>query len=459
MPEGRTLKAAIPEKLGFLFRPAPYKVARGGRGSAKSWSFARALLLLGMQNKLRILCAREIQLSIKQSVHKLLSDQIELLDIGNLYTVFAATIQGKNGTEFSFTGLNTLTVDTIKSYEGTDICWVEEGQVITKRSWDILIPTIRKQDSEIWISYNPDLETDETHQRFTINPPKGTINVVMNWRDNPWFNENLDQKRLHCKRFRPDDYDNIWEGKCRPAEEGAIFYKQMQQVIDQGRIRAVPYDPLLKVHLVFDQGWRDSQGCILAQKVASEIRIIEYLEASQTTWNDYSVELRTRPYNWGRVFLPHDGHAKRIESNGRSSADILEALGWVIVPRVEIVELPLEEGIKQTRLRFPQLYFDKDKTDAFEALPAATPDFHATEFNGRLVECCKRYKRNINQKTEGLGEPARTPHTHGADTLRYMALNADLMLNEANEPQVDVNRFNVTMPVNDEHARNGWMAA
>jgi len=128
-----------------------------------------------------------VQLSIKQSVHKLLSDQIVVLGLEAYYDIQETLIRGRNGTEFTFAGLSTLTADTIKSFEGYDICWVEEGQVISRQSWKILIPTIRKDDSEIWVSYNPDLETDETHQRFTIHPPHDCVNVEINWRDNPWF--------------------------------------------------------------------------------------------------------------------------------------------------------------------------------------------------------------------------------------------------------------------------------
>ena len=199
------IRVSIPKKLQFLFTPSRYKVARGGRGSGKSWSFARALLILGISKRVRILCTREIQNSIKQSVHKLLADQIQQLGLTSYYTVLDNEIRGTNGTEFDFVGLSSLTVDTIKSFEGYDICWVEEGQVISKRSWDILIPTIRKDCSEIWISYNPDLETDETHQRFTVKPPNNCINVEVNWRDNPYFNDVLETERLHCKATNPDD--------------------------------------------------------------------------------------------------------------------------------------------------------------------------------------------------------------------------------------------------------------
>jgi phage terminase large subunit len=418
----------LPKKLQFLFRPSRYKVARGGRGSAKSWSFARALLIKGATQRLRILCAREVQNSIRQSVHKLLSDQIKCLGLDRYYTVLNNSIRGINGTEFSFVGLSSLTVDTIKSFEGYDICWVEEGQTISKRSWDILIPTIRKEGSEIWISYNPDLETDETHQRFTLHPPPDTINVEINWRDNPWFSSVLESERLHCKETDPDNYDNIWEGKCRPAVEGAIYYKQIQEAETNGRICNIPYDPMLRVHVVLDLGWNDSLAAGLVQRHISEIRIIEYIEVSHTKLDDFSAELKTRKYNWGRVWLPHDGFSGGLNSGGKSTYDIMKSLGWDVAQREEITEMSIEEGIRATRLAFPRIYFDRDKCNAEKAPRTEGPVKH-TNLSHRLIECLKRYRRHINRQTEAASTPVHDDYAHGADMLRYVALNADNMHN------------------------------
>ncbi len=404
------VNADFPEKLSFLFRSCRYKVARGGRGSAKSWGFARALLIKGIEQPLRILCAREIQMSIRQSVHKLLSDQIKLLGLEQYYNVLETEIRGVNGTEFNFTGLSSLTVDTIKSYEGVDICWVEEGQTISKRSWDILIPTIRKEGSEIWITYNPDLETDETHQRFTINQPANCINVAMNWRDNPWFPDVLEKERQHCLEVNPDEYYNIWEGHCRPAVEGAIYYKQIQEAENNGRICTVPYDPMLRVHAVFDLGWSDTMAIGLVQKHLSEVRFIDYIEGHQRTLDDYSHELTQKGFNWGKVILPHDGFAKG-HNTGKSSADILRALGWSVIAKEELTMLSVEEGIRATRQKFPQLYFDKEKC-------------------AKLVEALKRYRRHINQQTNSAGNPVHDDASHGADMLRYACINEDKMVNE-----------------------------
>lgn len=403
------ITAEFPEKLQFLFQPSRYKVARGGRGSAKSWSFARALLIQGASRPLRILCTREIQKSIKDSVHKLLSDQIQSLGLGSIYQVLETEIRGPNGTLFIFAGLAQHTIESIKSYEGIDRVWIEEGQVVSKRSLSILIPTIRKDGSEIWISYNPELDTDPVHDMFTINPPDDCISVLVNHSDNPWFPAVLEKERLRCMQLDPDGYENIWEGKCKPAVVGAIYYHQVAEAEANGQICNVPYDPMLKVHVVFDLGWNDSMSISLVQRIRSEIRIIKYIEDSHKTLDWYSAEMKKLNYNWGKVWLPHDGFSRDYKS-GKSTEEILKALGWNVAPREEIVELGLEEGIKATRLTFRQMFFDKRETE-------------------RLIQCVKRYRRNINQQTQEASTPRHDEYSHGADNLRYVAINAEKMTN------------------------------
>jgi phage terminase large subunit len=397
----------FPEKLAFLFEPARYKVAYGGRGSAKSWSVARALLLQATTKPLRVLCTREVQKSIKQSVHKLLSDQIQALGLGHFFEILETEIRGVNGSEFSFAGLASHTIDSIKSFEGCDRVWVEEGQAVSKRSWDVLIPTIRKPGSEIWVTYNPELETDETHQRFAVNPPPGAVVAQVNYSDNPWFPAELEAERLHCKLTAPKDYDNIWEGKCKPAVAGAIYYDEVASAEAGGRICNVPYDPLLKVHVVFDLGWNDAMAISLVQRGLSDVRVIEYIEDSHKTLDHYSALLKEKRLNWGKVYLPHDGRNKDFKT-GKSAEEIMRALGWdvAITPNMSI-----EDGIRLTRMTFPRMYFDKTKCE-------------------RLIQCAKRYRRSINQQTQEPGPPLHDEWSHGADDLRYIAVNAEHFSNE-----------------------------
>ena len=405
-------KAQFPDKLDYLFEPHRYKVAYGGRGSGKSWGFARALLIQASKknNPLRILCAREIQRSIKQSVHQLLSDQIQVLGIGHLYEVLETEIRGVNGSHISFTGLANNTVESIKSFEGVDICWIEEAQTVSKRSWDILIPTIRKPDSEIWVSFNPDLDSDDTYKRFVIDPPDNCKVVKVNWSDNPWFPKVLDAERLHSKATS-DDYDNIWEGECKTAVDGAIYANEIREAQENKRITNVPYDPELKVHVVMDLGWNDSMSVILCQKGVSDLRIIKYIEDDHRTLDSYSAELKNLPYNWGQMYLPHDGQTKDFKY-GTSAEEIMRRHGWDvrIVPRLDV-----ESGIKLARINFHRCYFDK-----------------STE---RLIECLKHYRRSINATTNEPGAPLHDEYSHGADAFRYLCVSADKFSNETWQQQ------------------------
>lgn len=401
------MNAEFPEKLEFLFQPKRIKVAYGGRGGAKSWGFARALLILAAQNPIRILCTREIQKSIKDSVHKLLSDQIEALGLGHFYEILETTIRGANGSEFSFAGLQSHTVNSIKSFEGVDVCWVEEAQTVSKRSWDILLPTIRKPGSEIWISFNPDLDTDETYKRFVTSRRDDSIVVHINADDNPWLSDELKREREQCRITDPEGYKNIWEGKCKAVVDGAIYHNEMLAAIEGGRIRPVPHDPMLKVHTIWDLGWNDCMSIILVQRSSSELRIIDYIEDSHRTLADYVAQLRQRSYNWGSDWLPHDGETKNIQT-GKSAKEVLISLGRAvqITPKLDI-----ETGIKAARLVFPRVYFDDTKTD-------------------RLVQCLKRYRRAINQITNEPGAPLHDEYSHGADAFRYLCVNADKLNNE-----------------------------
>lgn len=345
----------FPPKLQMLFEQARYKVAYGGRGSGKSWGFARALLVLAAGSKLRILCTREIQKSIKDSVHRLLSDQIQEMGLGSFYQVLETEIRGINGSNFAFSGLAALTVESIKSFEGVDIAWCEEAQNISKKSWDTLIPTIRKDGSEIWVSFNPELDSDETYQRFVVNPAPNSCVESVNYSDNPWFPEVLEQERLHCQLTNSEDYAQIWEGKCRSAVAGAIYANEVGDSIRNGRICNVPYDPRLKAHTIWDLGWNDSMTIIIAQRLRSEIRVIDYIEDSHKTLDWYCAELNKKNLNWGNDWLPHDGANKDFKT-GKSAVELLKAFGRKpkLVPQIGI-----EPGIKTGRMVFGQVYLIK----------------------------------------------------------------------------------------------------
>jgi len=196
----------------------------GGRGSAKSWSVARALLLKGAEQSLRILCTREIQRSIADSVLRLLEDQITALGLQHVYDVQRSYIRSKvNDTLFLFEGLRS-NITKIKSLEGVDICWVEEAEAISEASWNVLIPTIRKPGSEIWITFNPDLEEDPTYQRFVVNPPPSAKVVQVNFDDNPWFKQSeLASEEAYLRKVDPDGHAWVWLGQPRKHNDAQVL--------------------------------------------------------------------------------------------------------------------------------------------------------------------------------------------------------------------------------------------
>jgi len=393
-------RAEFPVKLEGLFKKSRYKVAYGGRGGAKSWGIARALLILGAKSPLRILCAREFMTSMRDSVHKLLCDQIEALSLFGFYEITQASIKGKNGTEFSFVGLKN-NIANVKSYEGVDICWVEEAQTVSRLSWNVLIPTIRKEGSEIWVSFNPELETDETYQRFVAIPPADCITMKVNWSDNPWFPDTLKLEKDALKARDEEAYNQVWEGLCRQTVDGAIFAKEMQQAEKEGRICRVPYDATKPVHAVFDLGWSDSTAIWFLQFVGMETRLIRYIEDSQKTISYYLATMQTFGYVYDTIWLPHDAENKTLAAAGRTIDDIVRAAGYKtrIMPRV-----PVLDSINAARTIFPTCYFDREHT-------------------ADGLACLRHYRYEVDPDT---GQFSRNPlhdhYSHGADAFRYIAL-------------------------------------
>ena len=239
----------FPDPFQPLFQPARYKVFYGGRGAGRSWSCARALLLMGVAKQLRILCARETQLSIADSVHKLLGEQVDILELSNFYDVQKSRIIGANGTEFLFKGIK-HNPQEIKSTEGVDVAWVEEAQAVSENSWNILIPTIRKDNSEIWITFNPGEEADPTYQRFVLNPPPGAVVKKVNWHDNPWLPKVLRDEMEYLRRVDYDAYLHVWEGEPRTISDAVIF---------KGKFTVEPFDTPTDARFYFGADWGFSQ--------------------------------------------------------------------------------------------------------------------------------------------------------------------------------------------------------
>lgn len=213
-----------PEVFEGIFAPYRYKVFYGGRGSGKSWTVAGALVWLAARVNLRVLCARELQISMADSVHKLLCDEIERQRLAPFYAVTKTGIVcAATGSEFMFKGLR-HNVNEIKSTEGIDICWVEEAQRVSEDSWSTLIPTIRKQGSEIWMTFNPEDEHDPTYKRFVANVPPNSLVRKVNYVHNPFFPETLREEMEYLKRVDFDAYLHVWEGEPKARNKSQVFH-------------------------------------------------------------------------------------------------------------------------------------------------------------------------------------------------------------------------------------------
>jgi len=397
------LNLQIPEAFTALYEPCRYKVFYGGRGGAKSWQFADALIVLGWQKVLRILCTRELQRSIRDSVHKLLRDRIRMLGLDSEYEITDTEIRGRNGTQFIFTGLKHNATE-IKSMEGIDIVWVEEAERTSHESWSILIPTIRKKDSEIWVSMNVRNKMDDSYQRFVINPPTGALVKKVGWRDNPWFPDVLMTEMLDLKKKDYEEYLHVWEGEIKAFADGAYYKQQLVDARAEGRITQVPYDPLLKVHTVWDLGIGDSTAIWFAQLTRGETRVIDYYEMSGEGLAHYAKVLQNKPYVYGQHHAPHDIRVRELGS-GKSRLEQAQALGinFDIVPNI-----PIDDGIAAVRASFPLCWFDAVKC-------------------ARGLDCLANYHREWDEdRLDWRMRPEHDYSSHAADAFRYLAVGLKL---------------------------------
>lgn len=397
------MQVEFPEKLDFLFEPARYKVAYGGRGGAKSWGFGRALVILGAQRKLRVLCAREFQNSIAESAHALLVQQIDLLGLSKFYDTQEKRILGVNGTEFIFKGLR-HNVASVKSTEGVDVCWVEEARTVSKTSWDVLIPTIRKEGSEIWISFNTELEEDETYQRFVKKPPTGARVVKIGWEDNPWFPEVLRQEALDLKERDPVAYETVWGGNCKQVLDGAIYTHEILAATRAGRFRKVDFDPTKRVHTFWDLGRADKTSIWFAQIVGFEFRLIDFYENRGFALQHYLDVLTERAveqgYVYGEHWLPHDAQNELL-----ASERTIEQQMWAAGHEVRITpRLTVAAGIDAARQLFARCFFDEERcADGLQAL--------------------RNYRYDVDPNTQAFSKnPLHDWASHAADAFRYFAV-------------------------------------
>ena len=375
-----------------------YKIAHGGRGSSKSWTIARILLIKAMQKPLRILCTREIQDSIKDSVHKLLKDQIDLLELSG-WTATDNVIRHTNGSEFLFKGLYS-NLSKIKSFEGVDICWIEEAESISSNSWEILDPTIRKPESEVWISFNPRYEDDVIYRTFVGGDvPDNALVIKINWQDNPHFPLVLMKQKDHMARTDPDLYLHIWEGELKKNTAEQIFNNKW--VIEEfesnpnlehyyhGADWGFSQDPntVNRVHVGKHEMWGDN--CLY---VEYEVNDRPYDEEDKNTSSD----LDNLPDLWDRLPM-----IRKYEVRGDSARP--ETVSFMVKKGFKVVSAKkgsgsIEDGIKFIRSFDKVIIHPRCKNTIWEY---------------------KNYKYKVDSRSGQITNQIVDKFNHHIDAIRY----------------------------------------
>ena len=396
--------------------PLRHLVLKGGRGSGKSHSVARIIVNICVNLSIRVLCTRETQKSIEESVYQLLADCIADLGFDEFYSQIKTHINGANGSQMLFAGLRSQDINKLKSTERIMVAWVEEAHVVTEKSLDVLAPTIREENSVIIYTYNPELDDDPVHARYAVKPQDDVCVVEMNWRDNPWFPEVLEKERQRAYENDTSEgktkYNWIWEGKTLPAVEGAIFAAEVAKFQSEHRFRPIDHDPMGKVHGIMDLGY-GVMTMVLAQRFGNTVSIIGYREWRNATYDKITKDLQNDPackdYRWGSIFMPHDA-AHRDPKTGNSHREVMEDLGWTVE---EVPQIGVENYIEKGRRLFGQCYIN-DGNDG-----------------DLLMAHLKRFKYKISeQNVDKRMAPDKDDHSHGSEAFCYTAVVADDLTND-----------------------------
>ncbi|CAB4146453.1 Phage terminase large subunit [uncultured Caudovirales phage] len=300
---------------------------------------------------------------------------------------------------YKFAGLD-RSLDSIKSKSRILLCWVDEAEPVTDEAWIKLIPTLREEDSELWVTWNPERKRSSTHKRFREATDQRQKVVQLNWRDNPWFPDVLDRTRQRDMKARPEQYGHIWEGDFSSVFEGAYYVRELIAVKDSGRLRHVPAEPQLPVHTAWDLGIGDSTAIWFFQVVGPEIRIIDFYESSGQGLPHYASVLKAKGYQYGDDWVPHDAKVREL-GTGRTRVETLQELGRK--PKL-IPNHTLMDGINAVRETLPHCWFDEQRTD----------------FG---LDALRQYRSEYDEKANVFDDrPLHDWTSHAADAFRYLAM-------------------------------------
>lgn len=458
------LRVEVPRAFAPLLRPARYKGAHGGRGSGKSHFFGEQIVLRCYRQTTRVACIREVQNSLKESVKQLISDKIQKLGLGHFFEVLESEIRGKNGSLIIFRGMQSYNAETIKSLEGYDIAWVEEAQSLSDVSLRMLRPTIRKDGSELWFSWNPRHDTDAVDKLLrSANPPDDAVTVEVNWNDNPWFPDVLKAEKDRDYIVDPEMAEHVWGGGYQLVSEGAYYAKWLADAEKQGRIGEFPYRPSLPVITGWDLGMHDFTAIWFAQTDGVSATVIDYYEVGGSGFDEIvsicmpeifvppkedfkfegwdkarALEIlgRDKPFKYAQHFVPHDIRVRELGAGGRSRVESLLRLGVTNI----------RKGV-QTK-----------PTDRVEAVRRILPitKFNKTSRVDLGLKRLRRYRRKWNDALQTYTEALHDENSHGADAFGEFAINCGIVPpKEAPKPKpidVRVPTLNDVLAHHDRHA-------
>ena len=402
----------LPPKLVPVFEgKARYRIAYGGRGSGKTRSFALMTAIKGYQwgnsvppTKGQILCGREFMNSLNDSsLEEIKSAILSVPFLADYYEIGEKYIRSRDGNiTYTFAGLR-RSLESIKSKARILLAWVDEAEQVSGKAWNLLLPSVREVGSEVWVTYNPESKYSATHERFRADPPKDAKICQMNFTDNPWFPDVLEQTRLEDYEKRPDQYEHIWLGAFQVYQEGSYYTAEMRRAREEDRIATVRYDRGKGVVAAFDLGIGDSTAIWFAQFIGTEVHLVDYYEASGVGLDHYVKVLQDKGYIYDQYIFPHDIRVRELGS-GKSRLEILEGMG-IHADKTEIApQLLIEDGIQLVRTMLDKCYFDEEKCE-------------------KGIDCLLNYSKKWDDS--GGTWRMRPDHnwaSHGADAFRYLAV-------------------------------------
>ena len=406
-----TARVELPPKLIPVFTgKARYRGSYGGRGSGKTRSFAKMAAINGYRwakagKEGIILCAREYMNSLDESslaeVKAAIASEPWLAAEYEVGEKFVRTKCGR--VAFKFAGLR-RNLDSIKSKARILLCWIDEAEPVSEAAWRKLVPTVREEGSEIWVTWNPEGKRSATHQRFRADPPKGAKIVELNYTDNPWFPAELEGERQEDFEKRPDDYDYVWGGDFKTSYEGAYYAKSL--LAAKERIGNLAADPLMQIRAVWDIGGTgakaDACAIWICQYIGREIRVLDYYEAQGQPLAAHVTWLRDNGYGKALCILPHDGDTNdKVFDVSYASALRKAEFAVEVVPNQGTGAAM--QRVERARELFPQIWFDEKKTEA-----------------GREALAAYHEKRD-EERNIGLG-PNHDWASHGADAFGLMCV-------------------------------------